>query len=60
MEEGWDQPLGLKAEILPLTRPYGLWAGNTFCGKALFNGNVTFTLQNLIYYRLKDFLPLYP
>ncbi len=38
MEEGWNKPVGLKAEILPLTRPYGLWAGNTFCGKALVNG----------------------
>jgi cobalt/nickel transport protein len=37
-EEGWDQPLGLKIEIVPLTRPYGLWAGNSFTGKVLFKG----------------------
>ncbi|KMY68603.1 ATP-dependent DNA ligase [Desulfocarbo indianensis] len=37
-EEGWDQPLGLKMEIVPLTRPYGLWAGNSFTGKVLFKG----------------------
>lgn len=36
MEEGWDKNLGLKAEILPLTRPYGLWKGNTFQGQVLF------------------------
>jgi len=24
MEEGWDVPVGLRAEIIPLTRPYGI------------------------------------
>lgn len=38
MEEGWDQPVGLKTEIIPLTRPYGLWTGNVFCGQVLLNG----------------------
>ncbi len=37
-EEGWDQPLGLKMEIIPLTRPYGLYAGNTFQGRVLYRG----------------------
>ena len=37
-EEGWDKPVGLKAEIIPLTRPYGLWAGNTFRGLVLIDG----------------------
>jgi len=32
MEEGWDEEIGLKTEIVPLTRPYGLWAGNVFQG----------------------------
>ncbi len=36
--EGWDQPVGQKIEILPLTRPYGLWAGNSFTGKVIFKG----------------------
>jgi cobalt/nickel transport protein len=31
-EEGWDSEVGLKTEIVPLTRPYGLWAGNVFQG----------------------------
>ena len=31
-EEGWDREVGLKAEIVPLTRPFGLYAGNTFQG----------------------------
>ena len=38
MEEGWDAKLGLKTEILPLTRPYGLWAGNIFQGQVVVKG----------------------
>jgi cobalt/nickel transport protein len=37
-EEGWDEPIGLETEIIPLTRPFGLWTGNTFTGKVLVNG----------------------
>jgi cobalt/nickel transport protein len=32
LEEGWDAEIGLKTEIIPLTRPYGLWTGNVFQG----------------------------
>lgn len=28
----WDAELGLPAEIIPLDKPYGLWAGNVFRG----------------------------
>ena len=38
LEQGWDQPVGLETEIIPLTRPYGLWAGNLFSGLVLLNG----------------------
>lgn len=38
MEEGWDEEVGLKTEIIPLTRPYGLWAGNVFQGVVKLNG----------------------
>ncbi|MDH5174910.1 MAG: DUF4198 domain-containing protein, partial [Elusimicrobiota bacterium] len=38
MEEGWDEEAGLKTEIIPLTRPYGLWAGNVFQGIVKVNG----------------------
>ena len=38
LEEGWQQPIGLKVEIVPLTRPFGLWEGNTFKGQVLING----------------------
>jgi len=38
LEEGWDTELGLKTEIVPLTRPYGLWAGNVFQGVVKVDG----------------------
>ena len=38
LEEGWDQPVGLETEIVPLTRPYGLWTGNLFTGQVLLKG----------------------
>jgi len=38
LEEGWDEPVGFKIEILPLTRPYGLWTGNCFRGVVLLDG----------------------
>jgi cobalt/nickel transport protein len=31
-EACWDRELGLPVEILPLSRPYGLWTGNLFRG----------------------------
>jgi cobalt/nickel transport protein len=36
--EGWDEPVGLKAEIIPFTRPYGLYSGNIFSAKVLYKG----------------------
>ena len=36
--EGWDEPIGLQAEIVPLTRPYGLYKGNIFTGRVLTDG----------------------
>ena len=35
---GWDQPIGLKTEIVPLSKPFGLYAGNVFQGVVLLNG----------------------
>ena len=37
-EEGWDEPLGLKTEIAPLTRPFANYAGNVFQGRVLLDG----------------------
>ena len=36
--EGWAEPLGLAAEIVPLCAPYGLYAGNVFQGQVLVDG----------------------
>jgi cobalt/nickel transport protein len=38
LEEGWDDSVGLETEIIPLTRPYGLWTGNLFTGQVLLKG----------------------
>jgi cobalt/nickel transport protein len=37
-DSGWDQPVGLPTEIVPLLRPYGNYAGNSFTGQVLLNG----------------------
>ncbi len=37
-DAGWDEPIGLKTEIVPLTRPFGLYAGNVFQGVVLVDG----------------------
>lgn len=38
LEKGWDEPVGLETEIIPLTRPYGFWTGNLFTGQVLLKG----------------------
>lgn len=38
LEEGWDEELDLETEIIPLTRPYGLWTGNIFSGIVKVDG----------------------
>lgn len=37
-EDGWGEPLGLRAEIVPLTRPFANYAGNVFTGRVLVDG----------------------
>lgn len=37
-EAGWDMPLGLAAEIVPLSRPFGNYVGNLFSGQVLVDG----------------------
>jgi cobalt/nickel transport protein len=36
--EGWDELVGFPVEIKPLTRPQGLWTGNSFSGVVLKDG----------------------
>lgn len=51
LEEGWDEPVGLKTEITPLTRPYGLYAGNVFQGVVTVEGKpVPFSEVEVEYY----------
>lgn len=38
LEEGWDDAVGLKTEIIPLTRPYGLYTNNVFQGIVKLDG----------------------
>jgi len=38
-EEGWDEPVGLKTEIVSLTRPFALYSGNVFQGIVMLDGN---------------------
>ncbi|MDR2152662.1 MAG: DUF4198 domain-containing protein [Helicobacteraceae bacterium] len=37
-DEGWDEPIGLKAEITPLSRPYSILKGGLFEGQVLYKG----------------------
>ncbi|WPL18744.1 Nickel uptake substrate-specific transmembrane region [Thiorhodovibrio winogradskyi] len=38
MPTGWNKPLGLKTEIIPLNKPYQVYAGGTFSGQLLRDG----------------------
>lgn len=38
IEEGWDKPIGLEYEIIPMVKPFGLYSNNIFTGKVLHNG----------------------
>ncbi len=37
-DQGWDEPVGVATEIVPLTRPFGNYAGNSFTGQVLLKG----------------------
>jgi cobalt/nickel transport protein len=37
-DQGWDEAIGLETEIVPLTRPFGLYAGNAFQGVVIRHG----------------------
>lgn len=38
-DSGWDTPVGLETEIVPLLRPFGNYSGNNFSGQVLIQGN---------------------
>lgn len=51
LEAGWDDEVGLQTEIIPLTRPYGLYTGNVFQGIVKVNGKpAPFTEVEVEYY----------
>lgn len=37
-EDGWDKPIGLQYEIIPMVKPFALYSGNLFQGKVIQNG----------------------
>ena len=50
-DEGWDEPVGLKTEIVPLSKPFGLYTGNVFQGRVMLNGKkVPFAEVEIEYY----------
>lgn len=50
-DEGWDSEAGLKTEIVPLSKPFGLYAGNVFQGIVKLNGApVPFAEVEIEYY----------
>ncbi|MGD9259739.1 MAG: DUF4198 domain-containing protein [Desulfobacterales bacterium] len=50
-DQGWDKEVGLKTEIVPLSKPFGLYAGNVFQGIVKLNGkNVPFAEVEVEYY----------
>ena len=50
-DEGWDAEIGLKTEIVPLSKPYGLYAGNVFQGIVKRDGKaVPFAEVEVEYY----------
>ena len=50
-DEGWDKEIGLKTEIVPLSKPYGLYAGNVFQGIVKVDGKpVPFCEVEIEYY----------
>ena len=54
-DENWDAEIGLKTEIVPLTKPFGLYAGNVFQGIIKLDGKtVPFGKVEVEYYNLND------
>ncbi len=54
-DEGWDEELGLKTEIVPLSKPYGLYAGNVFQGIVKLDGkSIPYAEVEVEYYNKED------
>ncbi len=63
-DEGWDEPIGLKTEIVPLAKPFAQYTGNVFQGIVQVNGKpvpyseveVEFYNQDGTYHAPNDYL----
>lgn len=53
-DDGWDSELGLKTEIIPLSRPFGLYSGNLFQGIVKVEGKPAPYAQIEVEYYNKD------
>ncbi|MBT8364981.1 MAG: DUF4198 domain-containing protein [Deltaproteobacteria bacterium] len=53
-DQGWGTEIGLKTEIVPLSKPFGLYAGNVFQGIVKFNGKPVPLAQVEVEYYNKD------
>ncbi len=53
-DEGWDREVGLKTEIVPLSRPFGLYSGNIFQGLVKLDGKIVPFAQVEVEYYNKD------
>lgn len=53
-EEGWDKAVGLPVEIIPLTRPYGLFEGQLFRGLVLKEGRPAAHIKVEVEYYNRD------
>ena len=53
-DDGWDAELGLKTEIVPLSKPFGLYAGNIFQGIVKLDGKPVPYAEVEVEYSNKD------
>ncbi|MDY6791457.1 MAG: DUF4198 domain-containing protein [Thermodesulfobacteriota bacterium] len=53
-DEGWDEEIGLKTEIVPLSKPFGLYAGNIFQGIVKLDGKAVPYAEVEVEYYNKD------
>lgn len=53
-DEGWDSEIGLKTEIVPLAKPFGLYAGNAFQGIVKLDGKAVPYAEVEVEYYNKD------
>ena len=53
-DEGWDKEIGLETEIVPLSKPFGLYTGNVFQGIVKLNGKTVPYAEVEVEYYNKD------